>query len=84
MNNSIKDKNLEEISIQLKRAEIKKFTLIKKINKEYEMYFQIVRELILTSVEKGIFAIYSDLSIDDKTLNSAGLKNFLRYKMRYI
>ena len=77
MNNNIKDRNSKEVIIQLKRAEIQKNILIKNIYKEYEIYFQIVRKLILGSTEKGIFGLYSGLSISDEVLNSKGLNYFL-------
>ena len=81
MNNILKDKNLEEVKIQLKRSEVKKNTIVKNIYKEYEIYFQIIRKSILDSVEKGIFSIYSDFSIDEKVLNSAELINFLNERI---
>ena len=77
MNNSIKGKNLKEVKIQLKRAEIQKNILIKNIYKEYEEYFKIVRKSILTCTKKGIVGIYSDFSISDKALNSRELNKFL-------
>jgi len=77
LNNSIRGGNSKEVTIQLKRAEIKKNILKKNIYKEYEIYFKIVRNSILTSAEKGIFGIYSDFSISDKELNSRELNTFL-------
>ena len=69
MRNSIKESNSKEAKIQLKRADVKKNILIKKIYKEYEIYFRIVRKSIITSIEKGIFGLYSDISTSDKSLN---------------
>ena len=63
--------------IQLRRAEIKKSILIKNIYKEYENYLQKVRDCILSSAEKGIFSINSDLSISDEGVNSKELYIFL-------
>ena len=77
MNNNIKVKNSNQVTIQLKKAEVQKNILIKKIYKEYENYFQIVRNSILTSVKKGIFGLYSDLSVSNKELNKRELNNFL-------
>ena len=77
MNNIIKNKNLEEVINQIKRSEVKKCTLIENIYKEYENYFQIVRKSILTAVDKAIFGLYSELSINDKTLNITELNNCL-------
>ena len=78
MNNSIKGKNLNEVTIQIKRAEIQKNILIKNIYKEYEAYFKIVRKSILTSVEKGIVGIYTDTSKRDTVLHSRELNIFLK------
>ncbi len=75
--NNIKDRNSKEVIIQLKRAEIQKKILVKNIYKEYETYFQIVRNSIINSAEKGIFAIYSDLSLSDKELSLRELNIFL-------
>ena len=77
MNNSIKGNNSEEVTIQLKKAEVQKKILIKNIYKEYEIYFQIVRKSIISSAKKGIFGLFSNLSISDKSLNSSELINFL-------
>ena len=77
MNNSKKEKNLEEVFVQLKRAEVQKKILLRDIFKEYENYFYIVRNSLKTAVEKGIFNIYSDLSINDKALNTEEFNNFL-------
>ena len=84
MNNSIKDSNLKEVTIQLKKAAVRKDILIKKIYKEYEIYFQIVRKSILKSTEKGILSIYSDLSISNKVLNSTELNNFLTENISFL
>ena len=81
MNNSIKDKNLEEVRIQIKRSEERKNILIKNIFKQYEIYFQNIRNSLYSSVEKGIYALYSDISINDKVLDSKKLINFLNEKI---
>ena len=85
MNNSIKCRTSKEVSIQLKRAEVQKNILIKNIHKEYEIYFQIVRKSLFTSVEKGIFALYSELFISDsdKSLNPEELNNFLNQNISF-
>ena len=77
MNNSTKDRNSKEVTIQLKRAEIQKNILIKNIYKEYEAYFDIVRKSMLISAKKGIAGIYSNFSISDKALHSKELNIFL-------
>ena len=83
MNNSIKGRNLEEVTIQLKRAEIQKNKLVKDIYKEYEAYFKIVRKSILPSVEKGIVGIYSNFSMSNKPLHSRELKIFLNKNISF-
>ena len=84
MNNSIKVKNSKEATIQLKRAEVQKNNLIKNIYKEYETYFQIVRSLIYSTAEKGIFGLYSRFSIFKNSLNSEELNNFLSQNISLI
>ena len=58
-------------------AEEQKKVLIKKIYKEYEFYFQIVRKSIFTSVKEGILSLYSDLSVSDKDFNSIEFLNLI-------
>ena len=82
MNNSIKARNSNEVTIQLKRAEVQRKILIKNIYKEYERYFKIVRKSIQSSVEKGIFGIFSEFYISDKVLNLSELNNFLNKNIR--
>ena len=82
MNNSIKDINLKEVKIQLKRAEIQKNILIKNIYKEYEAYFKIVRKSIYPSAEKGIVGIYTNFSNRDSELDSRELNIFLKKNIR--
>ena len=84
MNNSIKCRTSKEVKIQLKRAEVKKNILVKNIYKQYEIYFQIVRKSILTSVEKGISGLYDNLWIKDKVLNANELNNFLNKKISFL
>ena len=67
--------------MQLKRAEGQKKLLIKNIYKEYEIYYQIVRKSILASVEKGLFGLYSDLSLNYKTFDANELTNFFNKKI---
>ena len=84
MNNSIKGINSKEITIQLKRAEVQKNILIENLYKEYEIYFKVVRKILLTSAEKGIFSLYSELSINDKELNSRELNTFLKKNISFL
>ena len=59
----------DKINSQLERADKQKRRLIRNIYREYELYLNIVRELLYISVEKGLNDIYSYLSINDNFLN---------------
>ena len=61
--------DLDKINSQLERAEIQKRILIRKIYREYELYLNLVRDLIFISVEKGLNQIYSYPTINDNFLN---------------
>ncbi len=84
MNNIIKGRTSEEVTIQLKRAEVQKDLLIKSIYKEYEIYFQIVRKSIFTFAKKGIFGLYSDFSNSEILLNLKDLNNFFKKNISLI
>jgi len=58
-----------KIYSQLERADIQKRKLIRNIYREYELYLDIVRDLLYISVEKGLNHIYSYLSINDNFVN---------------
>ena len=71
-NNLINSNNfaeIDKINSQLQRAEIKKSRLIRNIYREYELYLDLVRNLLYISVEKGLNQIYSYPIINDKFLN---------------
>ena len=69
MNNYNNSLDIDKINSQLERADIKKRILIKNIYREYEHYLNLVRDLISSSVEKGINEIYSYPSIYKNFLN---------------
>ena len=69
MNNFNNYVNKDKINSQLERAEIQKRILTINIYREYELYLNLVRDLLFISVEKGINKIYSYLTIDDNLLN---------------
>ena len=59
-----------KINSQLERAEIQKRILIRNIYREYELYLDMVRDLIRFSVEKGLNEIYGICTlINDNSLN---------------
>ena len=53
----------------MERADVQKRKLIRNIYREYELYLNIVRDVIYSSVEKGLNDIYSYLPINDEFLN---------------
>jgi len=61
--------DLDKINSQLERAEIQKRILTRKIYREYELYLNLVRDLLFISVEKGLNQIYSYPKINDNFLH---------------
>jgi len=51
--------DIDKINSQLERAEIQKIILTRNIYREYELYLNIVRDILFISVEKGLNQIYS-------------------------
>jgi len=58
-----------KVKSQLERADIQKRILTRNIYREYELYLNLVRDLLLISVEKGLNQIYSYPIINDNFLN---------------
>ncbi|WP_245151588.1 adenylate cyclase [Prochlorococcus marinus] len=69
MNNFNNYLNIDEINSQLERADIKKRKLIRNIHREYELYFNLVRDLLYVSIEKGLNEIYNYPTINNNSLN---------------
>ena len=84
LNKLINDLELEKIISQIRRAEVNKNKLLENIYKEYESYLKVVRDLIFTSVEKTIYAFYSDFSINDNNINTKELRNSLENKISFL
>jgi len=61
--------DLDKINSQLERADKQKRILTRKIYREYELYLNLVRDLLFISVEKGLNQIYSYPTINDNFLN---------------
>jgi len=61
--------DLDKINSQLEKASIKKRILTRNIYREYELYLNLVRDLLFISVEKGLNQIYSYPTINDNFLN---------------
>ena len=69
MNNFDNFADVDKINSQLKRAEIQKSRLIQNIYREYELYLNLLRDLLSSSVEKGFSELFSYQSIKDNSLN---------------
>ncbi len=69
MNNFNNHIDINKINFQLERADIQKKILTRNIYKEYELYLNLVRDLLFISVEKGLNQIYSYPTINDNFLN---------------
>ena len=61
--------DINKINSQLERADIQKRLLTRNIYREYELYLNLVRDLLFISVEKGLNQIYSYPTINDNFLN---------------
>jgi len=61
--------DIDKINSQLERAEIQKKISIINIFREYELYLNLVRDLLHISVEKGLSQIYGDPTINNNFLN---------------
>ena len=69
MNNFNNYIDINKINSQLERADIQKGLLTRNIYREYELYLNLVRDLLFISVEKGLNQIYSYPTINDNFLN---------------
>ncbi|WP_245156190.1 adenylate cyclase [Prochlorococcus marinus] len=61
--------DIDKINAQLERADIQKRRLIRSIYREYELYLNLLRDLLYISIEKGLKEIYSYPLINDNFLN---------------
>ncbi len=61
--------DIDKINSQLDRADIQKRILTRNIYREYELYLNLVRDLLFISVEKGLNQIYSYPTINDNFFN---------------
>ena len=69
MNNFNNYIDIDKINSQLERAKIQKRILTRNIYREYELYLNFVRDILLISVEKGLNQIYSYPTINENFLN---------------
>ena len=70
----------DKINSQLERADIQKRILTRNIYREYELYLNLVRDLLFISVEKGLNQIYSYPTINDNFLNEDEYFDFFEKK----
>jgi len=73
--------DIDKINSQLERAEIQKRILTRNIHREYELYLNLVRDLLFISVEKGLNQIYSYPTINDNFLNQNEFNSFFEKKI---
>ena len=78
MNNFV---DIDNINSQLERANIQKSILIRNIYREYELYLNLLRDLLYSSVENGIDKLCSDPSIKNIFINSNQLSYFIEEKI---
>jgi len=71
----------EKINSQLERADKQKRILTKNIYREYELYLNLVRDLLFISVEKGLNQIYSYLTNNDNFLSENELYSLFEKKI---
>ena len=73
--------DIDKINSQLARAEIQKRILTRNIYKEYELYLNLVRDLLYISVEKGLDQIYHYPTLNDNFLNENEFSSFFEKKI---
>jgi len=73
--------DIDKINSQLERADIQKRILTRNIYREYELYLNLVRNLLPISVEKGLNQIYSYTTINNNFLNENEFYNFFEKKI---
>ena len=81
MNNFNNYINTDKINSQLERADIQKKILTRNIFREYELYLNLVRDLLFISVEKGLNQIYSYPTNNDNFLNENDFYNLFEKKI---
>ena len=73
--------DIDKINTQLERADIQKKIFTRNIYKEYELYLNLVRDLLFISVEKGLKQIYSNPKINNNFLNGNEFYNLFEKKI---
>ena len=70
MNNFNNCLDIDKINSELKNADIQKSRIIRNIYREYELYLNLVRNMLYISVEKGLNELCGYLAIKDNYLSS--------------
>ncbi len=81
MNNFNNYIDINKINSQLERADKQKRILTRDIYREYELYLNLVRDLLFISVEKGLNQIYSYPTINDNFFNENEFNNLFEKKI---
>ncbi len=81
MNNFNNYIDTEKINSELERAYVQKRILTKNIHREYELYLNLVRDLLIISVEKGLNQIYSYPTNNDNFLYEIEFYTFFEKKI---
>ncbi len=81
MNNFNNYIDIDKINSQLERADKHKRILTRNIYREYELYLNLARDLLFSSVEKGLNQIYTYPTINDNFLNENEFYSLLEKKI---
>ena len=82
MNNFNNYLDIDNINSQLERADIQKRILTRNIFREYELYLNLLRDLLYISVKKGLNQIYCYPIINDNFLNKNEFCSLFEKKIR--
>ena len=82
MNNLNNFVELDKISSQLKRVDKKKNRLFRSIYREYELYLNLLRDLLYISVKNGIDKLSTYPSIKNSILDANQISFFFKEKIR--
>ena len=81
MNNFNNYIDTDKINSQLEKADIQKRILTRNIYREYELYLNLVRDILFISVERALNQIYSCPTINDNFLNESAFYSLFEKKI---
>jgi len=84
LNNQTSGLEKKEIINQLGKAEVQKKKLIKSIYTEYELYLELIRNLLNMSVDKGVQGFFLNTLIKDFVPSRVQLHNFFEKKISHL